>query len=111
MKKSSIILLILTALSYACTTDKPKQIKTLGSFERIDPALDSIISSDAKAEVIADASYDWTEGPLWVDAKQMLLFSDVPKNIVYKWFELVDGQPKVRYSNKPPASGSYEIVR
>jgi soluble lytic murein transglycosylase-like protein len=34
-----------------------------------------------------------------------------PKNIVYKWFELVDGQPKVRYSNKPPASGSYEIVR
>ena len=34
-----------------------------------------------------------------------------PKNIIYKWFELVDGQPKARYSNKPPASGSYEIVR
>ena len=34
-----------------------------------------------------------------------------PKNIVYKWFELVDGQPKARYANKPPASGSYEIVR
>ena len=35
----------------------------------------------------------------------------VPKNIIYRWFELVDGQPKARYSNKPPASGSYEIVR
>jgi soluble lytic murein transglycosylase-like protein len=34
----------------------------------------------------------------------------VPVNLVYRWFELVDGQPKVRYSNKPPASGSYEIV-
>ena len=34
-----------------------------------------------------------------------------PKNIIYRWFELVDGQPKARYSNKPPASGSYEIVR
>ena len=34
-----------------------------------------------------------------------------PKNIIYKWFELVDGQPKARYANKPPASGSYEIVR
>ena len=33
-----------------------------------------------------------------------------PLNLVYRWFELVDGQPKVRYSNKPPASGSYEIV-
>jgi len=35
----------------------------------------------------------------------------LPKNVVYKWFELVEGQPKARYSNKPPASGSYEIVR
>jgi hypothetical protein len=34
-----------------------------------------------------------------------------PVNVIYKWFELVDGQPKARYSNKPPASGSYEIVR
>ena len=35
----------------------------------------------------------------------------VARNIIYRWFELVDGQPKARYSNKPPASGSYEIVR
>ena len=33
-----------------------------------------------------------------------------PGNIIYKWFDLVNGQPKVRYSNKPPESGSYEIV-
>jgi soluble lytic murein transglycosylase-like protein len=34
----------------------------------------------------------------------------VPVNTIYKWFELVDGQPKTRYSNKPPANGSYTIV-
>lgn len=34
----------------------------------------------------------------------------LPVNTIYKWMELVDGQPKARYSNKPPASGSYEIV-
>ncbi len=34
----------------------------------------------------------------------------VPVKLIYRWFELVDGQPKARYSNKPPASGSYEIV-
>ena len=33
-----------------------------------------------------------------------------PPNLIYKWFELVNGQPKVRFSNKPPAQGSYEIV-
>jgi soluble lytic murein transglycosylase-like protein len=34
----------------------------------------------------------------------------VPTNIVYKWMELVGGVPKARYSNKPPATGSYEIL-
>lgn len=33
-----------------------------------------------------------------------------PVHLVYKWFELVNGKPSVRYSNKPPESGSYEIV-
>jgi soluble lytic murein transglycosylase-like protein len=35
----------------------------------------------------------------------------VPKNIIYKWMELVDGVPVTKFSNKPPASGSYQIVR
>ena len=34
----------------------------------------------------------------------------VPVKIIYKWIELVDGKPVTRFSNKPPASGSYEIV-
>ena len=33
-----------------------------------------------------------------------------PANVIYKWFELVNGRPSVRFSNKPPAEGSYEIV-
>src|SRR4029078_2204676 len=60
--------------------------KTVGTIERIDPTLDSIISPDAKIEVIAD-SFDWSEGPVWIESKKMLLFSDVPQNIVYKWTE------------------------
>ncbi len=60
--------------------------KTIGTIERTDPSLDSIISPEAKIEVIAD-SFDWSEGPVWIESKQMLLFSDVPQNIVYKWTE------------------------
>ena len=60
--------------------------KTIGTIERIDPTLDSIISPDAKIEVIAD-SFDWSEGPVWIESKKMLLFSDVPQNIIYKWTE------------------------
>lgn len=35
----------------------------------------------------------------------------VPKNIIYKWIEIVDGKPVTKFSNKPPAAGSYQIVR
>jgi soluble lytic murein transglycosylase-like protein len=34
-----------------------------------------------------------------------------PKNIIYKWVEFVDGKPITKLSNKPPATGSYQIVR
>src|SRR6187399_2506508 len=68
--------------------DDQKEIKfkTMGSIERLDPAFDSIISKEAKIEIIADG-FEWSEGPLWVETHQMLLFSDVPTNTIYKWTE------------------------
>ena len=61
-----------------------KQYKTIGSIERLDPGLDSIISQNAKVEIIAEG-FEWSEGPLWIEDKKMLLFSDIPVNTVYKW--------------------------
>ena len=73
---------MLFTLLTACTGNP--QIKTMGTLERSDPALDKIIS--AKAEVIAEG-FEWSEGPLWIEKHKMLLFSDVPKNTIYKWTE------------------------
>ena len=33
-----------------------------------------------------------------------------PPNLVYKWMEIVNGKPVTKLSNKPPATGSYQIV-
>jgi len=33
-----------------------------------------------------------------------------PANLVYKWMEIVNGKPVTKLSNKPPATGSYQIV-
>ena len=33
-----------------------------------------------------------------------------PRNLIYKWIELVEGRPVTKVSNKPPASGSYQII-
>jgi gluconolactonase len=60
--------------------------KTIGTVDRIDADLDNILSSNAKAEIIAEG-FDWSEGPLWIESEKMLLFSDVPQNIIYKWTE------------------------
>ena len=54
------------------------------SIEKKDAALDAIINPGAKVEIIAEG-FEWSEGPLWIEEQQMLLFSDVPENIIYKW--------------------------
>jgi hypothetical protein len=33
-----------------------------------------------------------------------------PPTLVYKWMELVNGKPVIKLSNKPPATGSYQIL-
>lgn len=52
--------------------------------ERLDPALDTLIASNACLEVLADG-FIWAEGPVWMG--KYLLFSDVPTNRVYEWEE------------------------
>lgn len=57
---------------------------TIGSIERLDPAMDSLVPRNAAIEVLA-RGFDWAEGPVWVDDGGYLLFSDVPKNRIYRW--------------------------
>lgn len=65
-------------------TNKP--IETRGEVIRIDSEIDKLISKDAVIEVLAQG-YNWTEGPLWIEAGQYLLFSEIPSNSIYKWSE------------------------
>lgn len=80
MKPYCIIILLIVLIS--C---KSEQVGTnIGEVQRIDTALNAIISPNAKAEVIAEGC-SWTEGPVWIEKMQALLFSDIPQNKIYKW--------------------------
>ncbi len=57
---------------------------TFGEIERLDPALDDLIPSDAQLQKLAEG-FDWSEGPVWVQEGNYLLFSDIPPNNIYKW--------------------------
>jgi gluconolactonase len=56
---------------------------------RLDPALDALVSPDAKVELIK-GGFGFTEGPVWVqkggkgDKSGYLLFTDIPGNVIYK---------------------------
>jgi gluconolactonase len=82
--KKYLSLLPALLLALSCNTMKEK--KTIGSIERTDAALNTLIAEDAVIEVLAEG-YIWSEGPVWVPSANMLLFSDVPANTIYKWTE------------------------
>jgi gluconolactonase len=87
---------------------------TIGKIVRFDPALDKLIASDAKIEVLS-SGYQWSEGPVWVKNGGYLLFSDVPANTIYRWkegdksatpFLKPSGYTGMgRYSNEPGSNG------
>nr|WP_294793136.1 SMP-30/gluconolactonase/LRE family protein [uncultured Mucilaginibacter sp.] len=73
---------IVIALGGFSTQAQPK--KPLITVKAIDPAFNKLVSKTAKAEILAEG-FVWSEGPLWIESQQMLLFSDVKKNRIYKW--------------------------
>ena len=77
-------LFILTGHSMNSKAQEPT--RTLGNIERFDKQLDELLGADAKTEILADG-FTWTEGPLWMgDATTgHLLFSDIPRNSIFKW--------------------------
>ena len=82
-------LLFVGLVAFAVVTggrQTPPQPSNDMRIERLDPALDRLIAPDAKIEVLAQG-HDWTEGPLWIKQGRYLLFSDIPKNSIYRWKE------------------------
>jgi gluconolactonase len=90
MSISCVSVLAVIALA-SCKSKEARQetqegLKTIGTIERLDPALNDVIKENAAIEIISEG-YEWSEGPLWIPSQKMLLWSDVPKNTVYKWTE------------------------
>jgi len=77
-------LLLFLCLSAPAWAQPPRSYPILGKIVREDPRLDELLPPDARIEVLA-AGFDWAEGPVWDRKGGYLLFSDIPKNSVFKW--------------------------
>jgi gluconolactonase len=62
------------------------QPRPVGRIERLDPGLDAIVDPEAKIEMLAEG-FEWSEGPVWWPEGESLLFSDIPRNTVFRWTE------------------------
>lgn len=92
------------------------RFETIGRVERLDPALDDLIAPGAAIELL-DVGFAWPEGPVWVARENCLLFSDIPRNAIFRWAER-DGasiwmQPSgytgVSYYGKEPGSNALTL--
>jgi gluconolactonase len=108
MKKLNLIL-----VAMLITHSIHAQIKTIGKIISIDPKFSELISLDSQIELLGEG-FVWTEGPVWISGSDCLLFSDVPKNTIYKWkkgeeisvFMNPSGYTGVKpYSNEPGSNG------
>src|SRR4051794_21984289 len=59
------------------------QAMGVGSIARLDPALNALVPPGAKIEKVV-GGHDFTEGPMYM-REGYLLFSDIPRNTIYKW--------------------------
>ncbi len=105
MFRATLILLSVLFVSTYAVAEPPKQI---GSIERFDPSFDQLVPQDAGIEVLA-AGLEWSEGPVWAPQGKYLLFSDIPRNRIYRW-KAGDGlsvflEPS-GYTGKAPFTGS-----
>ncbi len=93
------------------------QPKIKGQVVRLDPRFDKLVPKDAQIEELA-SGFEWAEGPVWVKATATepgyLLFSDVPKNTVFRWTEADGCKPflmpsgytgRGTYSDEPGSNG------
>lgn len=54
-----------------------------------DKRLNEILATDIANELveILGEGFEWTEGPLWLEKENKLVFSDIPNNSIFEWTE------------------------
>ncbi len=85
MKKVPLLLLLVASLGLVGLSWLRAQSPANGDVVKLDPALDPLVSSDAKVELVK-GGFGFTEGTIWVPQGKSgyLLFSDMPANVIFK---------------------------
>jgi gluconolactonase len=88
MHFKSCLMILVTLFLLSCkdkvALENTESTKFIGSIQVNDLRLLEVIDTTQKIEILADG-FTWSEGPLWLDNLQKLVFTDVPENTIYSW--------------------------
>jgi gluconolactonase len=85
-----------------------KEVPVLGQIERHDAAFDELVAPEAVLELLVENRFEWSEGPVWDKAEKRLLFSDIPRNMIWEWSEAGGLKPFLQpsgYTGSAPFTG------
>ena len=83
MKKYVLSVFLILVFFSVTFSQKTKKEATIVVYDEL---LYEIVPENAKIELLAEG-FEWTEGPLWLEKEEKLLFSDIPKNSIFEWSE------------------------
>lgn len=90
-----IFISFLFILSTSCHS-QDSRMKADAFIEILDERALKLIDPEQGFEILAQG-FSWTEGPLWLESEQALIFSDIPQNSIFK----VDHTGKLSLYLKP----------
>jgi len=87
MKKYILSFLLLSILSCVNNTNQENYSRlTRGNVQIFDESAKIFVNEDSRIELLADSLF-LSEGPLWIERLNSLLFTQVASNKVFKWNE------------------------
>lgn len=105
-------LIALLALCHACQSLAPETSPPPAHLEANDPTFFDLIDRNAPLDTLAEG-FDWSEGPVWLPQQKMLLWSDVPQNVIWSWQEGQEASKYLRpsgYTGEGQREGSNGLI-
>ena len=82
--------------------------RTLGHIDGLDATFADLVAKDAVIELLVADTFEWAEGPVWLPKEKAVLFSDIPRNMAWKWTPGVGIERFLQpsgYTGKEPFAG------
>lgn len=78
-----VIATLLINLFLISCTSKPTSLKQDAFIEILDDRILELLDPATAFQILA-AGFSWTEGPLWLEGEQSLIFTDIPNNSIFR---------------------------